>query len=44
MQNYFEFVVDCLYAVFSLKFLRSLSVTVLFTVQKQIPFFYLAQI
>ncbi len=40
MQKYFKFVVDCIYyAVFSLKFLVSLSVAVLFTVQKQIPFF-----
>ncbi len=35
MQKYFKFVVDCIYAVFPLKFLKSLHVAVLCALQKQ---------
>jgi hypothetical protein len=44
MKKYCKFVVDCIYAVSSLKFLKSLCVAVLCTVQNQIPFVYIAQI
>ncbi len=44
MQKCFKFVVDCIYAVFSLKFLKNLYFAVLCTAQKQISFFYSAQI